>query len=107
MNKSISFKKKLYNFVFIIFSCFIFLYISYFLIFSNKGTLNYFILKNNVNNKNLLYEEFSSTNEKLINNINKLKLNDIDLDYLEELNIKTNGYLNNNDIVVILSESEY
>ena len=64
------------------------------------------MLKNTLNNSEMLYEELSQTNEKLINKINKLKLNGIDLDYLEELNIKSNGYLDNNDIVVIFSESE-
>ena len=68
--------------------------------------LNYFILKNKFNNKEMLYEENTKTNEELINKINKLKLNNIDLDYLEELNIKSNGYLNNNDIVIIFSESK-
>ena len=106
MNKSISYKRKLNSFILVIFSCFIFLYISYFLIFSDKGALNYFILKNSLNNNKTLYEEISKTNEQLTNKINKLKLNGIDLDYLEELNIKSNGYLDNNDIVVIFSESE-
>ena len=106
MNKSIVFKRKIHSFIFIIFSCFIFLYVSYFLIFSDRGVLNYFILKNKFNNKEMLYEENTKTNEELINKINKLKLNNIDLDYLEELNIKSNGYLNNNDIVIIFSESK-
>ena len=106
MNKSISFKRKLNSFILVIFSCFIFLYISYFLIFSDRGVLNYFILKNSLNNNETLYEEVSKTNEQLTNKINKLKLNDIDLDYLEELNIKSNGYLDSNDIIVIFSESE-
>ena len=106
MNKSIVFKRKIHSFIFIIFSCFIFLYVSYFLIFSDRGVLNYFILKNTFNDKKILYEEATKTNEKLINKINKLKLNNIDLDYLEELNIKSNGYLNSNDVVIIFSESE-
>ena len=47
----------------------------------------------------------SLINNNLINNISKLKLNNLDLDYLDEQNIKKNGYINNNDIIIVFSEN--
>tara|TARA_Y100000590_G_scaffold62818_1_gene67290 strand:- start:7538 stop:7801 length:264 start_codon:yes stop_codon:yes gene_type:complete len=85
-------------------SFFILLYITYFLIFSDKGLFNFFILKNNLKEKNMTYNKITLENENLINKINKLKLNSIDLDYLDELNVKHNGYIGNRDIVVVFRE---
>lgn len=105
MNKSLSFRKKLYSFIFILFTCFIFFYITYFLIYSDRGIIKHFVLKNDFNKKTINYNALSLKNNNLINNINKLKLNSIDLDYLDEQNIKKNGYLNNNDIIIVFSEN--
>ena len=104
MNRSLTFKRKLYDFIFILMSFFIFLYITYFLIFSDKGLFNFFILKNNLKEKNITYNKIALENENLINKINKLKLNRIDLDYLDELNVKHNGYIGNKDIVIVFTE---
>ena len=104
MNRSLTFKRKLYDFIFILMSFFILLYITYFLIFSDKGLFNFFILKNNLKEKNITYNKIALENENLINKINKLKLNSIDLDYLDELNVKHNGYIGNRDIVVVFRE---
>ena len=104
MNRSLTFKRKLYDFIFILMSFFIFLYITYFLIFSDKGLFNFFILKNNLKEKNITYNKIALENENLINKINKLKLNSIDLDYLDELNVKHNGYIGNKDIVIVFTE---
>ncbi len=104
MNRSLTFKRKLYDFIFILMSFFILLYITYFLIFSDKGLFNFFILKNNLKEKNMTYNKITLENENLINKINKLKLNSIDLDYLDELNVKHNGYIGNRDIVVVFRE---
>ena len=49
MNKSIDFKKKLYNFIFLSFSFFIFFYLAYFLFFSENGLIKYISLKNEFN----------------------------------------------------------
>ena len=104
MNRSLTFKRKLYDFIFILMSFFILLYITYFLIFSDKGLFNFFILKNKLKDKNMTYNKITLENENLINKINKLKLNSIDLDYLDELNVKQNGYIGNRDIVVVFRE---
>ena len=104
MNRSLTFKRKLYDFIFILMSFFILLYITYFLIFSDKGLFNFFILKNILKEKNMTYNKITLENENLINKINKLKLNSIDLDYLDELNVKHNGYIGNRDIVVVFRE---
>ena len=104
MNRSLTFKRKLYDFIFILMSFFILLYITYFLIFSDKGLFNFFILKNNLKEKNITYNKIVLENENLINKINKLKLNSIDLDYLDELNVKHNGYIGNKDIVIVFPE---
>ena len=41
----------------------------------------------------------------MIKKIDKLKIENLDLDYLEELNIKKNGIVNKNDILIVNSNN--
>ena len=105
MNKSINFKKRLYNFLFILFSFFILFYLTHILFISDRGILNYFSLKNEMNHKLIEYQEILQSNNTLYEKINKLNINNLDLDYLEELNIKKNGIVNKNDILIVNSNN--
>ena len=64
MNKSIDFKKKLYNFIFLSFSFFIFFYLAYFLFFSENGLIKYISLKNEFN-RITINQSWNSFKEKL------------------------------------------
>ena len=52
-----------------------------------------------------LYEEITQNNNDLIKKIDKLKIENLDLDYLEEINIKKNGIVNKNDILIVNSNN--
>ena len=100
MNKSIDFKNKLYNFIFLSLSFFIFFYLAYFLFFSENGLINHISLKNEYNRIKINQDKIFQANKNLIKKINKLKIDTIDLDYLDELNIDKNGNLDKNDIII-------
>ena len=100
MIKSINFKKKLYNFIFLSLSFFIFFYLAYFLFFSENGLIKHISLKNEYNRLSINHNEIVQANKNLANKINKLKIETIDLDYLDELNIDKNGNLDKDDIII-------
>ena len=103
MNKSLLFRNRFYEFCLILFSFFILLYLVYYFIASDRGLLNYVKLKNEFNNKSTKYNNLMIQKNDLKNNISKLNPNNIDLDYLDELSRKKNGFTKNNEIIVILS----
>ena len=104
MNKSLALKNKLYLFFSLVFVFLIFLYLIYFLIDPEKGIISYYKLKN----KQLVYKnqlnELKIRNDLLIDRTARLQPNTIDLDYLEEqLRLKT-GYIEENEILIIVEE---
>ncbi|PPR41587.1 MAG: hypothetical protein CFH22_00623 [Alphaproteobacteria bacterium MarineAlpha5_Bin12] len=105
MNRSINFKKRLYNFLFLLFSFFVFFYLIYILFLSERGIINLFTLQNELIINTKLYDEITQNNNDLIKKIDKLKIENLDLDYLEELNIKKNGIVNKNDILIVNSNN--
>ena len=104
MNKSLIFKNKLYNFSFILFTCFIFMYLFYHLLFSSRGLFEYFKLNNEYNKEKLIYLSIKNNNINLDEKINKLDPKNIDIDFLEEVSRKKIGYLRNNEIIIISSD---
>ena len=105
MNRSINFKKRLYNFLFLLFSFFVFFYLIYILFLSERGIINLFTLQNELIINTKLYDEITQNKNDLIKKIDKLKIENLDLDYLEELNIKKNGIVNKNDILIVNSNN--
>ena len=105
MIRSINFKKRLYNFLFLLFSFFVFFYLIYILFLSERGIINLFTLQNELIINTKLYDEITQNNNDLIKKIDKLKIENLDLDYLEELNIKKNGIVNKNDILIVNSNN--
>ncbi|MBI04776.1 MAG: hypothetical protein CMI96_03055 [Pelagibacteraceae bacterium] len=102
MNKSLAIKNKLYLFISYILSFFLFIYLAYFLINGQKGLIKYFKLKN----QNIAYKKeldiLKKENEYYLDRIKRLQPNTIDLDYLDEKLRKNNGFLKDNEIVVII-----
>ncbi|MBI28723.1 MAG: hypothetical protein CMI95_02385 [Pelagibacteraceae bacterium] len=104
MNKSILFKNKLYSFFFLVLSFSVFIYLMYHLTMSKRGLFQYMILNNTYNDKYSFLTELQNHSSDLKTKINKLKLSNIDLDYLEELLRKNEGHLEKNEVVIIFQE---
>ncbi len=104
MNKSLVFKNKLYLFLSFLFFLFIFLYLLYFILNAERGIIAYYKLKNEQLDLKTKLSKIENKNDFLINRVARLKINSLDLDYLEEqLRINT-GYLAKNEIIVSLEE---
>ena len=104
MNKSVILKNKIILYLSFLITFFIFIYLVYFLINGQRGLLKYFYLtKQN--------QEYSQTLAKLkIENlyyndrINRLQPNTVDLDFLDEQVRKKLGFIDKNEIVIILDK---
>ena len=104
MNKSVILKNKIILYLSFLITFFISIYLVYFLINGQRGLLKYFyLIKQN--------QEYSQTLAKLkIENqyyndrINRLKPNTVDLDFLDEQVRKKLGFIDKNEIVIILDK---
>ena len=104
MNKSVILKNKIILYLSFLITFFIFIYLVYFLINGQRGLLKYFYLtKQN--------QEYSQTLAKLkVENlyyndrINRLLPNTVDLDFLDEQVRKKLGFIDKNEIVIILDK---
>ena len=104
MNKSLVLKNRLYLFLSLLLFLFVFLYLLYFIFNAERGVISFYKLKNEqVSLKAQLYN-LENKNEFLINRVDRLKLNSIDLDYLDEQLRKNAGYLSQNEIMISLEE---
>ena len=101
MNKSLVLKNKFYLFFSFIFAFFLFLYLIYFLVNGQRGLFSYFKLKNINFKYSSELESLINENKTLVNRIKRLQPNTVDLDYLEEKLRKNNGFVRNNEIVVV------
>ena len=90
MNRSINIKKRLYNFLFLLFSFFVFFYLIYILFLSERGIINLFTLQNELIINTKLYDEITQNNNDLIKKIDKLKIENLDLDYFLIVNSNNN-----------------
>ena len=102
MNKSLSFRIKLYRFCFLLISFFLFINILYVFFYGNRGLISYYKLSN----KSDLMEEHLVSLEKynilLEDKIERLNPNTLDLDFLDEqLRLQT-GKFNKNEIIIDL-----
>tara|TARA_Y100000741_G_scaffold305263_1_gene247469 strand:- start:126 stop:440 length:315 start_codon:yes stop_codon:yes gene_type:complete len=104
MNKSLKLKNRFYDFCLLFISFTIFLYLLYYLIASEKGIINYYKIKQQYAQQNNIYSKISQENLFLENKIVKLNPKTIDIDYLDEIYRKNNGYINNNEIIIIIED---
>ena len=102
MNKSLALKKKLSLFLSLVFLFLIFLYISFFLINGDRGIISYITIKNQQEELNIRLDKLNSRNDLLENRIEKLQVNTIDLDYLDEKIRQNTGFINEDEIMIIL-----
>ena len=104
MNKSVVLKNKIILYFSFLITFFIFLYLVYFLVYGQRGLLQYFYLtKQNQEYKETL-AQLTSENQYLSNRIKKLQPNTVDLDFLDEQVRKKLGLIDKNEIVIILDE---
>jgi len=104
MNKSVVLKNKIILYFSFLITFFIFLYLVYFLVYGQRGLLQYFYLsKQNKEYKETLVQ-LTSENQYMSNRIKKLQPNTVDLDFLDEQVRKKLGFIDKNEIVIILDE---
>ena len=78
------------------------MYLVYFLIYGQRGLLQYFYLSKQNQEYNETLAQLSSENQYMSNRIEKLKPNTVDLDFLDEQVRKKLGFIDKNEIVIIL-----
>ena len=101
MNKSLALKNKFYLFFLLLTSLFIFLYIFYFLVNGPRGLISYYKIKNqNLSFKETLYN-LDMRNKIILDRVNRLKVNTLDLDFLDEKIRENTGYLDDEELLVL------
>jgi len=104
MNKSVILKNRIILYLSFLVSFFILIYLVYFLIYGQRGLLQYFYLSN----QNLEYTQsltqLTLENEYLNDRIKRLQPNTVDLDFLDEQVRKKLGLIDKNEIVIILDK---
>ena len=104
MNKSVVLKNRIILYFSFLITFFIFLYLVYFLIYGQRGLLQYFYLSKQNQEYNERLSQLTSENQYLSNRIKKLQPNTVDLDFLDEQVRKKLGLIDKNEIVIILDE---
>jgi cell division protein FtsB len=104
MNKSVVLKNKIVLYFSFLITFFIFLYLVYFLVYGQRGLLQYFYLSKQNQEYNERLSQLTSENQYLSNRIKKLQPNTVDLDFLDEQVRKKLGLIDKNEIVIILDE---
>ena len=104
MNKSVFIKNKIILFLSFLITFFIFIYLVYFLLNGQRGLLKYFYLTNQNELHSLALTNLKIKNEYYSDRIKRLQPNDIDLDFLDEQIRKKLGFVDKNEMVIILNE---
>ena len=104
MNKSVVLKNRIILYFSFLITFFIFLYLVYFLVYGQRGLLQYFYLSKQNQEYNETLARLNSENQYLNNQIKKLQPNTVDLDFLDEQVRKKLGLVDKNEIVIILDE---
>ena len=104
MNKSVVLKNRIILYFSFIITFFIFLYLVYFLVYGQRGLLQYFYLSKQNQEYSETLAQLTSENQYMNNRIKKLQSNTIDLDFLDEQVRKKLGLIDKKEIVIILDE---
>ena len=104
MNKSVVLKNRIILYFSFLITFFIFLYLVYFLVYGQRGLLQYFYLSKQNQEYNDTLAQLTSENQYISNRIMKLQPNTVDLDFLDEQVRKKLGLIDKNEIVIILNE---
>ena len=100
MNKSLALKNKIYLFLSLLISFFIFLYLFYFLINGDRGLISYYKIKNNNFELKVKLAMLEKKNNYYVDRIDRLQTNTIDLDFLDEQFRKNTGYIGENEVLL-------
>jgi len=100
MNKSLVFKNKLYLFCLLLIFFFIFIYLVYYLINGERGLISYYELKNQHKLYQTTLVNLEEKNFILSDKIKRLKINTLDLDFLDEKIRENTGYLYKNEVLL-------
>jgi cell division protein FtsB len=104
MNKSVVLKNRIILYFTFLITFFIFLYLVYFLVYGQRGLLQYFYLSKQNQESNETLAQLTLENQYMSNRIKKLQPNTVDLDFLDEQVRKKLGLIDKNEIVIILNE---
>ena len=104
MNRSVILKNRVILYLSFLVTFFIFIYLVYFLIYGQRGLLQYFYLSKQNQEYNETLAQLNSENQHMSNRIKKLQPNTLDLDFLDEQVRKKLGLIEKNEIVIILDE---
>ena len=104
MNKSVILKNRIILYLSFLVTFFIFIYLVYFLIYGQRGLLQYFYLSKQNQEYTQKLTKLTSENEYFSDRIKRLQPNTVDLDFLDEQVRKKLGLIDKNEIVIILDE---
>ena len=104
MNKSVILKNRIILYLSFLVTFFIFIYLVYFLIYGQRGLLQYFYLSKKNQEYNQLLTKLTLENDYLSDRIERLQPNTVDLDFLDEQVRKKLGLIDKNEIVIILNK---
>ena len=80
--------------------CCIIFYLCYHIFSGKYGMMSYTTIQNDLVHKKIEYQNALNEIDKIQNKINRLKLNNLDLDLFEEEFKKNTGFVSENEIVI-------
>ena len=104
MNKSVILKNRVILYLSFLVTFFIFIYLVYFLIYGQRGLLQYFYLSKQNQEYSQKLAKLTLENDDLSDRIKRLQPNTVDLDFLDEQVRKKLGLIDKNEIVIILDK---
>jgi len=104
MNKSVILKNKVILYLSFLITFFISIYLIYFLINGQRGLLKYFYLTKQNQEYSQTLAKLKVENQYYNDRINRLQPNTVDLDFLDEQVRKKLGFIDKNEIVIILDK---
>ena len=104
MNKSVVLKNRIILYISFLITFFIFLYLVYFLVYGQRGLLQYLYLSKQNHEYIHKLTQLTQENDNFSNKIKRLQPNTVDLDFLDEQVRKKLGLIDKNEIVIILDE---
>ena len=104
MNKSVILKNRIILYLSFLVTFFIFIYLVYFLIYGQRGLLQYFYLTKQSQEYSQKLAKLTAENDYLSDRIKRLQPNTVDLDFLDEQVRKKLGLIDKNEIVIILDK---
>ena len=104
MNKSVILKNRVVLYLSFLVTFFIFIYLVYFLIYGQRGLLQYFYMTKQSQEYSQNLAKLTLENDYLSDRIKRLQPNTVDLDFLDEQVRKKLGLIDKNEIVIILDK---